>query len=457
LSSLRNFPKGNMCYLILVVIAPLLMSACRAKTSVSTPSPTYPVCPTCVPYTSATVTVTPTPVEAPPSSWVLPEDTGSILPAPLYYLSTQKSENGQPCSSPHIVRIERDGQTRNLISPCFGTTGIHGFDISPIDATVVVVLGGRLWLTDKNGDNGEHNEKAKLLTVSLPDPEEIHIDWFRMQSPVWSPDGTKIAYADGGIRIIDIATGQRKDIIENVCYDILGFASGMAPCFYGYWYLDPKWSPDGGALIFRSQNADDYDQMIYELSGEKGTEKIIGTNRVENTNIAWSPDGKHMYLDDWSPHDIKVTEASFIQVGRNNSDVQMLWSHADRADYVYSSAGNNPYQVKYPFVKPDGKILFFQAEPCDADSCYHYDLVEGSLTSDGFKTRLIWENALPEGIIEFLWYKSGGFIAFSTSPFPYHHDYIGVMEVQTGKIYLLTDDRVDWFVINSFNLTWGLP
>ncbi|MBW8010407.1 MAG: hypothetical protein FVQ83_04075 [Chloroflexi bacterium] len=434
-----------MRFPFIAIIIPFLLTSCRQSDQIYTPSP---VCTPCLTGSinatleaTAELTATPTRIP-PPSSWITPTGEEIILPAPLYYVSRQEYENGNRCPMDHIVRVERDGKTRKVIGPCFLSGGIYGFDFSPLDSSLAMVAGGKLWIGDSNGDNYE------ALISSLPDPEFSPGILFNMQSPAWSPDGTMIAYADGGIRIVDVATGERTNIIENECNEN-GFMLGVSPCFYGNWYLEPAWFPDGQALIFRSQNADYYFQMIYELTNGTEPERLGGTSGVENQNIAMSRDGSFLYFDNWWAIDHILTEPAFIRMDRDNSNPEILWPHGDRADQVYISAGNNPWQVKYPFVTPENKVLFFQAEPCDAVTCYNYSLVEGSFTDGDFEIRVIRRNALPRNIRHISWHESGKFLAFALSG-----SYIGVMEVDSGKIYQIVEsDYQDRAFVQ--NLIWG--
>jgi hypothetical protein len=434
--------RKTLRYLFAITLMTLLLVACREEANKLTPSSTCAAYPPCIP------TVIPTATPAPPA-WTIPTGSEKILPSPLYYVSTREYENDQYCPLPHIVRIGHDGQTRDVVSSCFIFGGIYGFDVSSVDTSIALVGEGKLWVTDAIGEN------ATLITPGLPDPE-VGGDYFRMQSPTWSPDGTKIAYADGGIRIVDVATGEREDIIENECMDS-DLGSSYRPCFYGIWYLDPKWSPDGSSILFRHQNADYYFQMIYELS-EETTEKIGGTSGVSGDQIAWGRDGQHLFFDYWWPLDSIAPEPAFIQMRRDGSDIQILWAHGDRADPVFASSANNPWQVKYPFITSNGKILFFQAEPCDIESCYRYALVEGSYNGIDLTTQLIRKNALPQYADGILWHESGEYIAFWMRSNPFGRFYIGVMEIKSGETYLIAaEEFAQSNIYNSINLVWGFP
>ena len=117
----------------------------------------------------------------------------------------------------------------------------------------------------------------------------------------------------------------------------------------------------------------------------------------------------------------------------------------------FASAGNNPWQVRYPLELPDGRILFFQAEPCDSESCYKYALVEATPTLDGYTLDILRHDALPGGSWQVVWHESGEYIAFVIGPYggPW---YITVMRVSTGEMFVLAEEKQP-----PSHLIWGSP
>ncbi len=380
-----------------------------------------------------------------PPAWPTPIGVDDFLPAPLYYISSRKEENAHQCPMPHLIRIERDGRTRTVIGPCFAYA-VNGFDVSRMDGSIVLAAEGALWRLAADGKN------AKRLVESLPDPELASQDMFEIQSPAWSPDGTQIAYADGGIRILDTASGNVRDVIKNKCYPTDQLGTGTKPCFYGDWFLAPRWSPDGKALLIYEQTADYPVQEVFIPEKDEKPHTIPGTLGITGSDeITWSRDGTALLFDYWWPANvapITFTSPAFVRVAWKDFEIQPLWPHGDRADPIYASSGNNPWQVRYPFETPDGRILFFQAEPCDTGSCYKYDLVEGRLGPNGFNMRLLRRDAKLPGA-EAVWHDSGEYIAFFTSP---SRCYVGVMKVSTGETFLLAEeDRCQALSV------WGKP
>ena len=433
----QNF--GSLCFLTLFM---LMIAGCVGIRSRPEDIPL----PTSTPISSTILasTYTPYPTSTPPPWPTLSK--GETLPSPLYFVSSAQQEVGSnQCPLPHIIRLERDGQTRTLQTSCFISGGIHGFDISPVDGSVVIAAYGGLWI-DKHDGNG-----YQRAVEALPNTEGSgEVD--NISDPAWSPDGRKIAYADGGIRIIDVSTGNRTDVVENKCYE-MELNSSYSRCFYGNWYFSPQWSPDGSSIVYRSQNADYFYLEQYSLDNN-AINPIPGTAGVAEDDFAWSQGGDHLFFDYSRMYGSGIVgiQPSFIRMNSDDVDVDVLWDHSDRADPVFASSANNPWQVKYPFESPDGRILFFQAEPCTIDTCYDYDLVEGTLTPEGFETNVIRHDALPAGIWSLVWHKSGEFIALLISSTSDISWYIAVMKVSTGEIYMVAKEQGKTFPLP---IRWG--
>jgi TolB protein len=101
-------------------------------------------------------------------------------------------------------------------------------------------------------------------------------------SPVWSPNGAKLAYVSFEqkkpvVYVQDLATGKRKAVAN----------------FRGSNY-SPAWSPDGGKLAIALSK--DETAQIYLMDADGGDAKRISKGGSLETEPAFSPDGKWLYF-----------------------------------------------------------------------------------------------------------------------------------------------------------------
>jgi Tol biopolymer transport system component len=119
-------------------------------------------------------------------------------------------------------------------------------------------------------------EAGNEETVSLP------ADFYQAIGPVWSPDGSKIAFTANrgsivGPYILDAETGELVRIVPD------RHAGSDAPG-------SPSWSPDGSRIAF----ADDGDIFSVSLE-DMSVAQLTGSPAME-TAPSWSPDGRIVYL-----------------------------------------------------------------------------------------------------------------------------------------------------------------
>ena len=89
--------------------------------------------------------------------------------------------------------------------------------------------------------------------------------------PDWSPDGSKIAFCYGSIKVIPSGGGTQVDITQaNDC-------------------RNPCWSPDGSKIAFDALI--DGNRDIYVVSATGGEATRVTTHASEDNDPCWSPDG----------------------------------------------------------------------------------------------------------------------------------------------------------------------
>lgn len=133
--------------------------------------------------------------------------------------------------------------------------------VSPDGKWLAVDLQGSLWIIPAKGG------QAKRITDYFNDARQ----------PVWSPDGSRLAYfayRDGGYDL----------------WTIKPDGSDMRKLTEGAWDdREPAWSPDGKTIAFSSDRSGNYD--IWTLDVASGAVKQISSNGREDRMPNWSPDG----------------------------------------------------------------------------------------------------------------------------------------------------------------------
>ena len=204
-------------------------------------------------------------------------------------------------------------------------------------------------------------------------------------SPVWSPDGSKLAYVFDDINsyyrigIYDPATGLNTPLTNDAdVYEEI-----------------PSWSSDGSMLSFISNRGGQYDVWVKDLfSGSL----IQATSGVNPSNARLSPDGKRLaYFDgqnlfsmdllsgattladnntdsyslDWSPDSIRLLFISFINGSGNlyaydlyaGSRTQLTNLSNDKFNPVWSPDGNSVLYARYEADSTNSILALSLGEP----------------------------------------------------------------------------------------------
>jgi TolB protein len=115
-------------------------------------------------------------------------------------------------------------------------------------------------------------------------PELVRRDVGRgtIVDPTWSPDGSKIAFHEGKIYILDLETRQAVPLMDD---SIRGF--------------EPTWSPDGTKIAFTldpspRSNASDWSIAVIKVDGS-GLMQLTANDNSRSPE--WSPDGSRIVFE----------------------------------------------------------------------------------------------------------------------------------------------------------------
>jgi Tol biopolymer transport system component len=210
--------------------------------------------------------------------------------------------------------------------------------------SIAASVGGLWWLSrngggaplgdDLPGATGEiaFVRYGGLYTIQADGSGEQRLDAQpgRVDRPVWSPDGERLAFS-----ALVIETVETQLIHRGAIYMLEADSSNLIPVTEMF-ASTPAWSPDGERLAFVANG------FIYAVNSD-GTDMLrLRTTLGEAPHLVWSPDGTRIV-------------ASFNPVYDPFAD-NMFIINADGSDSEYFAEGT------YPAWSPDGQTLAVATE-----------------------------------------------------------------------------------------------
>lgn len=163
-------------------------------------------------------------------------------------------------------------------------------------------------------------------------------------SPQISPDGKQIVYVR---QFADIQTDRTYTNLWTINVD----GSNHRPLTTGnYSDSNPRWSPDGGRLLYTSNRAESGKTQIYVRWMDSGQTSVLTNLENSPTGVAWSPDGKQIsFLSLVKGKGPSVITLPTAPSGARWADPAMV---VDRLVYRFDGAGYLQHGFVHLFVVP---------------------------------------------------------------------------------------------------------
>lgn len=300
---------------------------------------------------------------------------------------------------------EEPAETATPVSPLATTSPLE----PPATSGLASELGGRVLF---------HRRRGGVLDIYVLDLEtgeetQLTSDSGNNFDPVWSPDGTQIAFA--------------SDRNQNPPYCSLWLmnADGSNPrsLFDGgeTFNLGPTWSPDGQYIAFQSNRSGNFE--IHRLEVETGEVTNLTQSPNLDANPAWSPDGATI---------------AFASDRGGNPEIWLMNADGTGARQLTDRPMVGDWR---PSWSPDGQRVVFESFPTLPPRELVIQTLEGGMAATTLETPSDW-NMWPawatEGLMLFA--SSERFDEDTATGTPAD---LYLMDLETGERVQITDGSGD--------------
>ncbi|MEQ1765107.1 MAG: carboxypeptidase regulatory-like domain-containing protein [Pyrinomonadaceae bacterium] len=169
-----------------------------------------------------------------------------------------------------------------------------------------------------------------IFSWSNGSPQNLTNHLANERSPVWSPDGQKIAFAsdrDGNweIYVVNADGSNPLRLTNKLAVDD-----------------EPTWSPDSRQIAFVRTTGESNSAEIYVIDADGSNETRLTTNSIYEYSPAWSPDG---------------AEIALVSEQDGNAEIYAI----DRNGGIRRRLTINPLPDKNPAWSPDGTWIVFDS------------------------------------------------------------------------------------------------
>lgn len=291
--------------------------------------PTPTITPTLLPPT-AQPTLEPTATLAP----VQPTGTRISLPAPLLFLS-------EVAGNTQIWKLASD--VSSLAPITTEINPVTAFDISPVNGEIAYISDNSLIVVDADGSN----RRTLVAGTELPGIDDPSYWSVVLSNPLWSPDGTQIAYAQDGIQVLSLRSNTTRRLQAN--------SYSPSQPDQAQIFAPLAWSPDGTRLAVRvSQGACASLSFISASGGQTSTPTLLPFGQP-----VWDLAGTSVLVANPTADCACSNNAGLYRVDPAAATSTALLGGLEKTQAAY---------VGFPKAMPDGSLLYFYGE-LPADAC----------------------------------------------------------------------------------------
>lgn len=392
-------PKNKKPLFLLII----LVAGCNYPSAPS--APTVDLVSTAVAETLA--------AENQPTSSPIPD----LLPHPVYFLS-------ESSGSMQIWKLERDANSQlQITNEAFA---VDSFDVSGTDGTVAYVSNNQLYLVNADGSN-----RRLLVDNAGANPEDKDYFFFdRIGDPLFSSDGKRLAYAFGGLWVLDISTNQAIQLFTNEVQE----SEGVSPPVV--LYAPMEWAPDSAQILVSISDTDGSRIAILKFGEGQTLTGFENNGRMICCQAAWAPDSSSILVA--SPF-IGLIEPGLWRFDATNGKGSELLGVTEEGMFQFAG---------WPLQLSDGGLRFFYTSSTEIPSG-DLPLFMMRSDADGVNNRKELRPDSFSNIGEVLWAEDGSLaLIVQLSP----------SGVASGPVVLaFSDDRqLQVLLPSAQNLKWGL-
>lgn len=204
------------------------------------------------------------------------------LPAPLYYVD---GYSGQ------VVRLDVDGTSRRTVTRETGP--VTALDVSPDGSKLAYVSGNRLIEADANG----LNPVVKFAGPAPGSSDSARPRLDRVDVPVYSPDGARIAFAFNGVNVIPSGPDAGPESVDSVLPNDPFPVEPLNRRELIRTFSPRSWGPDGVHLIVDVGYYEGSGLAILAPDAQILVDLAADANNVASEGeVAWKPDSTGFYI-----------------------------------------------------------------------------------------------------------------------------------------------------------------